>query len=357
MATYVHRPGSKRPHQVRWYDHEGKRRSKQFTNRRDAQKYVGELETARDTGRLQLVGADRQTLRDMGGKHFKAIRNDLATTTRTNYANQWNRHVNPHPIAGTPLRSITPQTVENFKADLRVYGAGEASIGKCLMLIQAVLGRAVNEGIIAFNPATAVKKPSAKRVGTVQPISPEGVEAIRRQLGDTDALMVSVLAYAGLRPGEARALEWRHIKSKTLLIEQATDPDGTIKPTKTGQTRSVRLIDALRADLDATKGSGFIFARTDGRSWTETDWRNWRKRKFVPAAERAGVAISRPYDLRHSIASLWLRERIDAVTVARWLGHAPTMLLSTYAHVIADLDPNDRRTADELIAAARFGVS
>ncbi len=353
MASYVHRAGTKRPHQIRYYDHAGQRRSRQFTNKRDAMKFLAEVETAKDTGRLQLVGADRETLSAMGGKHFAAIKGDLATVTRKNYAGMWNRHIRHHPIAGMPLRSITPQTVDDFKADLRVGGVGESSIRTCLTLVQAVLGRAVKEGVIAYNAAAAVKKPSAKRVGTVEPITPESVEAIRRELTGTDALMVSVLAYAGLRPGEARALEWRHVKSKTLLIEQATDPDGTIKSTKTGQTRSVRLIDALKADFDAVKGSGFIFARADGKPWTETDWRNWRKRKFMPAAKKAGVSISRPYDLRHSIASLWLREGIDAVTVARWMGHSPQMLLSTYAHVVDDLDPSDRRTADELIAEAR----
>lgn len=356
MASYAHRAGTKRPHQVRYYDHAGQRRSRQFTNKRDAMKFLSEVEIAKDTGRLQLVGADRETLSTMGGKHFAAIRGDLATVTRRNYAGTWNRHISTHPIAGTPLRSITPQTVEDFKADLRVAGVGESSIRTCLALVQAVLGRAAREGIIAFNPAAAVKKPSAKRIATVDPITPDAVEKIRRNLPGTDALMVSVLAYAGLRPGEARALDWTHIGANTIRVVRAVDPDGTIKTTKTGQTRSVRLIDALQADLAAAaKPSGFIFARADGKPWTETDWRNWRKRKFMPSTEKAGVGISRPYDLRHSIASLWLREGISAVQVAAWLGHSPTMLLSTYAHVVADLDPNDGRTADELIAAARAG--
>lgn len=356
MASYAHRPGTKRPHQVRYYDATGARRSRQFTAKRDAMKFLAEVETAKDTGRLASVGADRETLSAMGGKHFAAIKADLAAATRRNYAGTWNRHIRPHPIAGMPLRSITPQTVDDCKADLRVAGVGESSIRTCLTLVQAVLGRAVREGVISYNAAAAVKKPSAKRIATVDPITPDAVEKIRRELTGTDALMVSVLAYAGLRPGEARALEWRHVRAQTLLIERAVDPDGAIKPTKTGQTRSVRLIDALRADLDAAKGSGFIFARADGKPWIETDWRNWRRRKFMPAARQAGVGISRPYDLRHSIASLWLREGIDAVTVAGWMGHAPTMLLSTYAHVVADLDPSDRRSADELIAEARATV-
>jgi hypothetical protein len=42
------------------------------------------------------------------------------------------------------------------------------------------------------------------------------------------------------------------------------------------------------------------------------------------------------------------------VEVASQLGHAPTMTLSTYAHVMADVDEEDRRPADELISEARL---
>jgi integrase len=116
------------------------------------------------------------------------------------------------------------------------------------------------------------------------------------------------------------------------------------------------LLAPLAADLDEwrkhTNGSPLVFAK-DGRVWSEDDWRNWRKRKFAKAAKDAGVSIKRAYDLRHSIASLWLHEGISHVQVAAWLGHDPSMTHSTYAHVIDELDPADKTTATDRIAAAR----
>jgi integrase len=35
-----------------------------------------------------------------------------------------------------------------------------------------------------------------------------------------DATLVCVLAFAGLRPGEALALEWRHIRERTILVDR-----------------------------------------------------------------------------------------------------------------------------------------
>lgn len=80
-------------------------------------------------------------------------------------------------------------------------------------------------------------------------------------------------------------------------------------------------------------------------------------RKFGPAAAAGGVEINRPYELRHSIASLWLREGINPVQVAQWLGHNPGMTFTTYAHVIADLDPKDRTPAERMITKARRAVT
>src|SRR3712207_8563861 len=63
------------------------------------------------------------------------------------------------------------------------------------------------------------------------------------------ATMVSVLAYAGVRPGEMLALERSHIGDETLLVEQAA-AYGKLKLQKTGRAcRTVDLLDALAEDL------------------------------------------------------------------------------------------------------------
>lgn len=169
-----------------------------------------------------------------------------------------------------------------------------------------------------------------------------------------------MLAYSGIRPEEARALTWRDVQDRTLIIDKAAEPDGTLKATKTERNRTVRLMAPLRDDLAAfrvasgkPKDSSLIFARADGKAWTETDYRNWRRRTWRKAVEKSGVAIERPYDLRHSAASLWLHEGATPIQVAAWLGHSLAMLSSTYAHIIENLDPDDRRPAIDIVKEAR----
>jgi integrase len=118
------------------------------------------------------------------------------------------------------------------------------------------------------------------------------------------------LAYAGLRPQEALALCWGHVRDRTLLVERAVSL-GELKDTKTRAHRTVRLLGPLQDDLQAWRrhssepaDSALMFPSASGRPWTKVDWDNWRHRGFDRACMRIALYDSRPYDLRHSFASL-----------------------------------------------------
>ena len=65
-----------------------------------------------------------------------------------------------------------------------------------------------------------------------------------------DALLVSVLFYAGLRVGEALALSWDSVMlDKGFLIVEQNFVKGELKGTKTGRIRAVELCKPLRDDL------------------------------------------------------------------------------------------------------------
>ena len=111
----------------------------------------------------------------------------------------------------------------------------------------------------------------------------------------------------------------------------------------------------LRIRLGRPGDSELIFPRPDGEPWRDTDWRNRRNRVFQPAAKKAGLSQTRPYDLRHSFVSLLIAERRTIIEVARQAGHSPTMTLDTYGHVFDELEDAEPVTAEELIRQARAG--
>ena len=74
----------------------------------------------------------------------------------------------------------------------------------------------------------------------------------------------------------------------------------------------------------------------------------------MPAAKAAaGLNAPRPYDLRHSFASLLIDEGVSIVEVARRAGHPPEECPFTQAHTLEGFDPADRQLAEAVIAAAR----
>jgi integrase len=137
---------------------------------------------------------------------------------------------------------------------------------------------------------------------------------------------------------------------------------GELKDTKTRAHRTVRLLAPLQEDLRGwRKHSGprtddaLVFPSAAGQLWTKTDWDNWRRRAFDRACVAIALYDARPYDLRHSFASLLLHEGRSVMYVARQLGHAAGLTLSTYGHVVDELDDSPQIPAEDAIRAARSG--
>ena len=173
-----------------------------------------------------------------------------------------------------------------------------------------------------------------------------------------------LLAYAGLRPAEATALCWGHVGARTLLVELSGDGAGGGKGTKTGVIRTVPLLTPLSEDLATWRSASGqpeddtpIAPRADGGTWTGTDYRNWRRRRFDPAVERSRLDRTRPYDLRHSYASLMIQAGYSPVELAAELGHSPTLTLNTYAHLFSEFARGERVRPEEAILAARLAAT
>jgi len=101
------------------------------------------------------------------------------------------------------------------------------------------------------------------------------------------------------------------------------------------------------------RDSALLFPRPEGRLWSKTTYDNWRKRAFDRACKAIELDSARPYDLRHSFASLLLHEGRSVMYVARQLGHDARLTSTTYGHVIDELDDAPRMAAEDAIRAAR----
>jgi integrase len=63
-----------------------------------------------------------------------------------------------------------------------------------------------------------------------------------------DVALLALLAYSGLRPGEAIAIRWRDV-GRVLVVDRAVS-DGVIRQTQTNRRRTVEVVAPLAGDLD-----------------------------------------------------------------------------------------------------------
>ena len=346
----VARKGGEVVWRVRWRDPRGRNRSKVLGRKADAVAFDAEVRRKKRTGEIASMDGGRETLDEyVAGTWAKAHAVHLAPSTRVLYADTYDRHISPH-LGSLQLRNIMPETIAHWQAELVDGGLGKETVKKSITLLGNVLQRAAEGGRIASNPQRLVRKVRVPRSPEVSPLSPSTIEAMRAAADQRDATLISVLAYAGLRPQEALSLRWSHVQERTLVINSE----------KTGARRSVRLLRPLAVDLARwraaaapTNPDAYVFPSHSGERWTKPAYQSWRRRSFDAAAEAAGVPQATPYTLRHSFCSLLLAEGRTVIEVARQMGHGANLTLNTYGHVIDELAGGERIDAEDAIEAAR----
>ncbi len=334
---------------VRWREG-GRNRSRTIGRKSDALAFDAEVRRRLRLGELAFEAADETLDEYVKGIWRKAHAAHLAPKTRQTYAWAYDKHIEPR-LGAVSLRQMNPEVIARFQADLIAAGVGGEVVRKAMVLLGGILQRAAEARRIAYNPARVVRKAPLPTGEEVRPLAPATVERLRKAVKRRrHATVLSVMAYAGLRPQEVRGLRWAHVGKRTLVVNAS----------KTGQRRTVRLLSPLAADLREWKlasgrpsSDAFVFPRQDGGMWTVEGFNKWRDRVFAKAAKAAKVEGARPYDLRHSFASLLLHEGRSVIYVARQLGHGAELTMKCYGHVIDELEDAPQLPAEDAIRAAR----
>jgi integrase len=336
-------------YRVMWRDETNRQRSKTVetlaeARRLDASTKLGAAPTPIITGGM--------TLRDWFVQWFRAHGPEWATTTLKRRKSIYDCWIDKQ-LGDMPIARITGMRIREYRVDVLASGATEKTANQAHSVLSAAMTAARDEGLIESNPCLGVKRlktlPTNRRA-----LTPLEVEQIRDQMPTArDQLIVSLLAYAGLRPGELCGLQWKHVTDRHIRVEQSAQ-SGIIVRTKTGKTRLVNVGKILRGDI-AEYGRGEPDELVvPGLRGGILHWKNWFRRIWVPAAEAAGID-ARPYDLRHTFASLLIHSGMTIPEVALELGHAnPNMTLGVYAHVYQEAHGSKRRSLDGAVRRARL---
>lgn len=362
---------------VRWADQRLDRHHRVFETKADAVAFEGEIVKLRRAGKpTDRIDRGTITLDDYVGNVWTPEHLvNLERATVRFYLTLWRVHLKP-TFGTMPLQDITPDIIGRWKTERESSGAGRTSIRQAMTLLGGILQHAVYGQEIAANPVRSVRKIATSPKVPVVPLAPITIERVRlHALDPFDRMLIALLAYSGLRPSEAWALQWGDIRDRTIHVQRATDGDGDSKTTKTRSDRSVRILAPLAQDLaewkiasgrPADKALIFPPRRSSSKYATRHEQAHWRKLRWSAAwkaAVAAGTGVqgepSRVYDLRHSFASLLLAEGRTLHQVAAQLGHSPMLTADVYGHVLAEHQDDDavRLDPEKAIRAARMQAS
>ena len=149
-------------------------------------------------------------------------------------------------------------------------------------------------------------------------------------------LFFSILAYTGLRRGEALALTWEDIDldNNTIAVNKSIGMGlknkAYLKGTKTNKGRIVPINNILRKELIKQRGiHGKIFTYTPEAYY----------RYFKRHCKSIGIECKGLHAFRHTFATNLVKNGVDIVQVAKILGHSSTTTTYKY-YVASDTEKN-----------------
>jgi integrase len=349
------------------YRERRRNRSKTFDLKEDARSFDAEARVRRQRGEHVRRSSDTPTLRTFAADWMERRRaTGLSDATLKTNALIFAKHLDPY-LGGIRVGDLSPRRLDQWRRELEAAGVSIYMLNRSKTLLGQILADARRLDFVALNAARGLPT-VRRRARRGRAAAPEQVEAMLAsfledgQLGH--ATMISLLAYVGLRPREALDLRWEMVDRERLILPAEV--------TKGRMARSAEIPRPVLADIGRWRLAcgglgGLVFPRpADGRRWTKSDWDNWRKRGFVKAAgaaallerdstSEAWIGDFRPYDLRHTCASLMIRAHVGPADVAAQLGTSLELVFRTYAHSIEAMRGRPSTSIAEAISAARAG--
>ncbi|GAA1327427.1 site-specific integrase [Brachybacterium rhamnosum] len=317
-----------------------------FTTKRDAEAWLTDLESSKRRGEFVAVSAGRATIGELAEPWLRGKEVRVKASTWAALETAWRVHVAP-TWERTAVAAVLPSDVQSWIRDLSEEKSPTVVI-RAHGVLAGILDVAVRDRRIVANPARNVELPRKRRRAAryLSHVEVERVASISRH-----PALVYLLAYGGLRWGEATALRGTSVdrdRCRVRVDEAVVWVRGkpVVGTPKSHERRSVPL-PRFVIDMLPDAGDGLLFPGARGEYMTAptkagraADGSRLVVRWWEAALTAAGLPYMPPHDLRHTAASLAVQSGASVKVVQRMLGHASaSMTLDVYADLFdADLD-------------------
>ena len=321
--------------------------------------------------RAEFVAGEAAIDRDMPFSSYlvqwmEIARSTLKPNTAAGYASMIQNPIAPYfQQRGITLGGLQAVDIQMFyTSQLKRVSAN--TVIHYHAIIHRALKYAVKTDLIDVNPADKVERPRKDRFTASFYDGNEVNRLFQVARGTPLELPVMLAAFYGLRRSEVVGLKWDAIdfENKTIAIrhtvtvcaEKGRRIEVAADTTKTASSRrTLPLVPAFQTKLAALKEEQEKNRILCGRSYC-TDYLgyvlvdamgNRLKLSYISTAfpvllKRNGLRPIRFHDLRHSCASLLLKNGVPMKQIQEWLGHSD---FSTTANIYAHLDAGSKLTS------------
>ena len=250
--------------------------------------------------------------------------------------------------------------VERIEAQKQPKGLSAKTVRNIHQIISSALKLAVEQRLIAHNPADGCALPKAERK-EMQTLPVEQLTSFLREAKDSGVFALYYIDLTtGLRRGELLGLKWSDIdleKGDLRVQRQIGRINGKIieMPLKTKNAYrtlplSADAIDVLKMQKCKVGNSEWVFPSPTGGPMSPDSVLHMLQ-MLQRVLKRAGLPRIRFHDLRHTFATLALQNGVDIKTVSGMLGHfSAGFTLDTYAHVTTSAKREAAKTMGSILS-------
>ncbi len=357
ISIYLGKDKKTNKKKYKWYTVRG--------DKKDAEKFLTEKLRELDTGTF-IDSKDINVRQYLDFWYEQHCLNNLSPTTYESYRRNLDNYI-LEELGHIKLEDLKPMHLQFFYTKCSKKGLSNKTILYFHRIIHCALNQAIKWQFIIRNVADCVDTPKPEKYKPLVLNNKEITELIN-VISNTDIYIpVMIAIYTGMRRGEILGLTWKNIDlaQGTLNVVQALYPteNGLIfsSPKTENSIRKISmpltLINILKEykikqqTIKNRLGNNYndldlVCSQIDGNPIHPTRLNH----KFRDLLKQNNLPLIRFHDLRHTHASLLLKEHVEPKVISERLGHSNIRItLDIYSHIYEETNMEVADTFDKLL--------
>lgn len=350
-------------------DNNGKKKYKWYTvngNKREAERFLNEKINELNNGILVLN--DKMYIKnflEFWYNEYCIVQ--LAVTTYESYKRNIDKYINPY-IGNIKLIELKPLQLQSLYNELL-----KKLSKKTVLYIHRIIHKALNQALkwqlVIRNVADCVVAPKPDNYKSTVLDDKEITQLLKTTKNTEIYIPVLIAVGTGLRRGEILGLTWDNIdfENKTLTVEKSLVPTKNKLQLTTPKTekskRTIYISDTIIKELKELKynqnlikkflkenylDNNLIVCKTNGDFYSPTKLNHTFRKILI----EYNLPLIRFHDLRHTHASLLLKENVNAKLISERLGHSNiSTTMNIYSHTYNSSNKEIAETFNKFLKA------